>query len=100
MKTNPKAFFEHAFSKLNYSGTISDPKDGNKIISENCQKAKSFNMFFTSVFTKETNTLPQFHTHSENTIDSISFTLHKVRSKPKELKNFKSAGVNRYALEF
>ena len=40
VKTNPKAFFEHAFSKLNYSGTISDPKDGNKIISENCQKAK------------------------------------------------------------
>ena len=95
VKTNPKAFFKHASSKLNYSGTISDPKDGNKIVSENCQKAKSFNMFFTSVFTKETNALPQFRTPSENTIDSISFTLHKVRSKLKELNTFKSSGVNR-----
>ena len=94
VKTNPKAFFKHASSKLNYSGTISDLKDGNKIISENCQKAKTFNMFFTSVFTKEANTLPQFHTPSENTIDSIFFTLHKIRSKLKELKNFKSAEVN------
>ena len=71
MKTNPKAFFKYASSKVSYSRTIPDLKDGNKTISDNCEKAKTFNMFFTSVFRKETDTLPEFHAPSENTIDSI-----------------------------
>ena len=54
MKTNPKAFFKYASSKLNYSQTSPDLKDGNKTISDNCEKAKTFNMLFASVFTKET----------------------------------------------
>ena len=41
------------------------------------KKAKTFNMFFASVFTKETDTLPELHTPSENTIDSI--TLLSIR---------------------
>ena len=60
VKTIPKAFFKYAPSKLNYSQTIPDLKDGNKTISDNCEKAKAFNMFFTSVFTKETDTLQNF----------------------------------------
>ena len=41
-------------------------------------------MFFTSAFRKETDTLPESHTPSENIVDSISFTVDKVKSKPKE----------------
>ena len=43
------------------------------------KKAKTFNMFFASVFTKETDTLPELHTPSGNTIDSI--TLLSIRWK-------------------
>ena len=55
-------------------------------------KKKTFNMFFASVFTKETDTLPEFHTPSEDTIDSICFTVDKVKHKLKELNSYKSAG--------
>ena len=95
MKTNPKAFFKYASSKLEYSRTIPDLKDGNKTISDNCQKAETFNMFFGSVFKKETDTLPEFHTPSENTINSISFTIDKVKNKLKEPIPYKSAGFDR-----
>ena len=94
MKTNLKAFFKYASSKLNYSRTIPDLKDGNTTISDNCEKAKTLNIFFTSVFTKETDTWPEFHTPIENTIDTISFTVDKVKSKLTELNSCKSAGVN------
>ena len=49
VKTNPKAFFKYASGKLNYSRIIPDLKDGNKTISDNCEKAKTFNLSFTSV---------------------------------------------------
>ena len=63
VKTNPKAFFKSASSKLYYySQTIPDLKDGNKTIIDNCEKARTFNMFFASVFTKETDALSEFHT--------------------------------------
>ena len=53
-KTNTKAFFKYASSKLNYSQTSPDLKDGNKTTSDNCEKAKTFNILFASVFAKET----------------------------------------------
>lgn len=52
-------------------------------------------MFFTSVFMKKTVMLPEFHTTSENTIDSISSTVDKVKSKLKDLTPCESAGVGR-----
>ena len=52
-------------------------------------------MFFASVFTKETDTLPEFHTPSENIIDSISFTIDRVKNKLKKLIPYKSAGFDR-----
>lgn len=39
--------------------------------------------------------LPEFHTTSENTIDSISSTVDKVKSKLKDLTPCESAGVGR-----
>ena len=36
-------------------------------------------MFFASEFTKERDTLPEFHTPSENTIDSIFFNVDKLK---------------------
>ena len=52
-------------------------------------------MFFTIVFLKETDPLPEVHTPSENIIDSISFTVDKLKSKLKELNPYKSAGIDR-----
>ena len=95
MKTNPKEFSKYASNKLNYSRTIPALKDGNKTINDNFEKVKTFNMFFTSVFTKEADTLLEFHNNSGNTIDSISFTVDKVKSKLKELSPYKSARVHR-----
>ena len=80
MKTNNKVYFKYASNKLNYSRTVLDLKDVNKTISVNCEKPKTFNKFFTSVFTKETDTLPEFHTGSENTIDSI-FLYYRLGKK-------------------
>ena len=66
------------------SSAISDLKDSNKFTSDNYEKAKTFNMFFTSVFMKESDTLPEFQSPSENTINSISFNFDKVKSKLEE----------------
>ena len=52
-------------------------------------------MFFTRVFTKETDILAEFHTASENTIGLISFTVNKVKSKLEESNRHKSARVDR-----
>ena len=57
-------------------------------------------MLFTSVFTKETDILPEFHNPSENTIDLISFTVNTVNSKLKDLNPYRSAGSIEYTLEF
>ena len=73
MKIDTKAFFKHASSKLHHSQTIPDLNDGNKTIVENREKAKTFNMFFTSVFTKKTDTLQEIQTTSKSAIDLISF---------------------------
>ena len=95
MKTNPKLFFKYASNKLNYPRTIPDLKDGNKTISDNYETAKTFNIFVISVFTTETDTLPEFHAPSDNSYDSISFTVDKIKSKLKELNPYKSARVER-----
>ena len=60
VKSNPKAFFAYAKSKLKYASSIPDLKDGSKIITSDEGKATLFNSFFKSVFTKEKNTLPDF----------------------------------------
>ena len=52
-------------------------------------------MFFASVFTKETDTLSEYHTPIENTIDSMSFTINKVKVTLKELNPFKYAHIDR-----
>ena len=57
-------------------------------------------MFFTSVLTKEPDTLPEFHSTIENTIDSISFTVDKVKSKLKEPNPYKFLVLIEYTLEF
>ena len=50
VKTNTKAFLKYASSKLNYSRTIPDLKDGNKTISDNCEKGKTFNFFHKCIY--------------------------------------------------
>ena len=41
VKTNPESFFKYASSKLNYSRTIPNLKDGNTTIRQNCKKEKN-----------------------------------------------------------
>ena len=53
VKSNPKAFFAYAKSKLKYASSIPDLKEGSKIITSDEGKATLFNSFFKSVFTKE-----------------------------------------------
>ena len=62
------------------------------------KKVRTFNMFFTGVFKEKKDTLPKFHTPSENTMDSISFIVDNIKRKLKELNPYKSAGVDRLQL--
>ena len=82
VKTNSKIFFRYASNKRSCSQIISDRKDGKKVITDICEK-KPYNMFFTSVFTKKTDTLPDLHNPSDNAIDSTFFTVNKGKSKLK-----------------
>ena len=50
-------------------------------------------MFFVSVFAKETDTTPEFHTPSKNAIDSVSFIVNNVENKLKELNPYKSVAT-------
>ena len=58
--------------KLYCCRAIQGLKEGNKIISENEEKAEIFKTFFTSGFTRESVTLPELTTTSESNITKFS----------------------------
>ena len=92
VKSNPKAFFAYAKSKLKYPSSIRDLKDGSKIITSDEGKATLFNSFFKSVFTKEKNTLPDFEPVCEANICEVAFSEERV--KKKLLNPYKSPGAD------
>ena len=59
VKTNPEAFFKYASSKLNYSRTIPNLKDGNKTISQNYKKEKKHLTCFSQVYLRKRQTYYQ-----------------------------------------
>ena len=90
VKSNPKAFFRCATSKLNFQKPVSDLLDYVKIISDsNCQ-AKAFDIFFKIVFTKESDHLQDFDLTAKSSIENVSFPTDKIKMKLENLNSYKS----------
>ena len=94
VKSNPKAFFAYAKSKLKYASSIPDLKDGSKIITSDEGKATLFNSFFKSVFTKEKSTLPDFEPVCEANISEVVFSEERVKKKLLNLNPYKAPGAD------
>ena len=78
--------------KLNFKNAIQDLVHNGKILSDDTSKAKAFNMFFKSVFTKEPDCLPDFNLNIKSTIDYVSFPADKIKKKLDNLNPYKSPG--------
>ena len=71
VKSNPKVFFRYAKSKLNFKNVIPDLVDNGKILIDDTSKATAFNMFFKSVFTEESDCLPDFNLNVKSSIKHV-----------------------------
>ena len=49
--------------------------------SDDTSKAKAFNMFFKSVFTEESNCLPDFSLNVKSSIEHVSFPADKIKNE-------------------
>ena len=94
MKSNPKALLRYAKNKLNFKNTISDLLDNGKIISDDNDKEKAFNMFFKSVFTKEPDRLPDFTLNVKCSVEHVFFLTDKIKKKLDNLKPYKSPRID------
>ena len=92
MKSNPKALFRYAKYKLNFKNAIPDLVHNDKILSDDTSKAKAFNMFFKSVFTEESDCLPDFNLNVKSSIEHVSFPADKIKKKLDNLNPYKSPG--------
>ena len=92
VKSNPKAFFRYAKNKLNFKNAIPDLVDNGKILSDDTSKAKAFNMFFKSVFTEESDCLPDFNLNVKSSIEHVSFPADKTKKRLDNLNLYKSPG--------
>jgi hypothetical protein len=94
-KSNPKAFYKYAQSKLKTRVTVSDLKqpDGSLTTSD-FEKAETLNSFFSSVFTQEnTEELPTFeHRQFAAPLQGVDISVEDVRKKLTGLKVSKSPG--------
>ena len=95
MKSNPKAFFRYAKNKLNFKNAIPDLVDNGKILSDDTSKAKAFNMFFKSVFTEESDCLPDFNLNVKSSIEHVFFPADKIKKKLDNLNPYKSSGPDK-----
>ena len=94
-KSNPKAFYSYANSKLKTKQGVADLVDPNGLlVTGNKDKGDVLNSFFVSVFTEENlNTMPPCDTKPHNTsLRKIVFTKDKVLKKLKALDSSKSPG--------
>ena len=94
VKSNPKAFFKYALNKLNFKNAIPDLVDNGKIISNNNGKAKAFNIFFKSVFTKESDSLPDLNLNVKSSVKHVPFQTDNVKQNLDNLNPSKSPGVD------
>jgi len=94
-KTNPKAFYAYANSKLKTRAGVSDLlKPDGTTTETNQEKAEVLNDFFTSVFTQEdTSRIPDFEQREGvGILDNLQVTEKMVADQFNKLKTSKSAG--------
>ena len=94
VKSNPKVFFRYAKSKLNFKNAIPDLVDNGLILSDDNCKAKAFNMFLKSVFTEESDCLPDLNLNVKCSIEHVSFPVDKINKKLNDLNPYKSPGLD------
>ena len=87
-----KHFSDMPKNKLNFKNAIPDLVDNGKILSDDTSKAKAFNMFFKSVFTEESDCLPDFNLNVKSSIEHVSFPADKIKKKVDNLNPYKSPG--------
>ena len=92
-KSNPKAFFRYRKNKLNFKNAIPDLVDNGKILSDDTSKAK---VFFTSIFTEESDCLPDFNLNVKSSIEHVSFPADKIKKKLDNL----NQGLTNYIPEY
>ena len=92
-KSNPKAFYKYANSKLKVRAGIADLDTPAGKATTDQQKAEALNSFFTSVFTREnTENMPQPQSRDVNPISDLVITKKMVEKKLKLLNPNKSSG--------
>ena len=92
-KSNPKAFYKYANSKLKVRAGIADLDTPEGKATTDRQKAEALNSFFTSVFTREnTDDVPQPQGKDVDPISDLFITEAMVKKKLKLLNPNKSSG--------
>jgi exonuclease III len=99
VKENPKAFYSYVRSRTKTREGIPDLKDCNEVlVSDDADKAKVLNNYFTSVFTADNDQqLPVFlERHFDHTISTAEITPDEVKKKLQHLKPNKSPGPDHH----
>ena len=95
VKTNPRAFYKYANSKLKTRTSVADLEINQGRATTNQMKAEELNRFFSSVFTKEDkDTVPQINRSEKvtNPMPDLLITEEMVKMKLKNLNPCKSQG--------
>ena len=94
-KSNPKAFYKYANSKMKVKVAVGDLKrpDGS-VAQTDCEKVETLNNFFSSVFTaEETDVLPEFEDRPfTTTLETLEIKASDIEKKLSKLNTAKSAG--------
>ena len=93
-KTNPKAFYQYANSKLKSRSGIADlTQEDGSLTDSDYQKAEVLNKFFASVFTQEDlSHIPDFNRENVDILDNIVITEKQVFEKLSKLNPNKAQG--------
>ncbi len=92
-KSNPKAFYRYANSKLKIRSGIADLDTDNGKASTNAEKAELLNSFFISVFTRENvESMPLITSSDIEPISNLVVTEESVQKKLMKLNPCKSSG--------
>ena len=92
-KTDPKSFWKYAKSRMKSSPKISQLKQNGRLFLRDEEKVEILNEFFTSVFTKEEETIPDLDI--EDTVPTMpdpEFTVEDVLKKLKSINENKASG--------